>query len=426
MPGLYIPSMVDDDIFDPSTQHQEPGSDGQWSHGYGTDTRYTQMRDPLAQGYDLASDYAHSPLTPHLSSPSMSPVLPQSPSNHFPNVDGLGLSSPSIAPPQSPYDTCLSVSPHPSWKTEPSPQILPPSRNDFARASTFPNPPSLLPPDGIKRPASRSAPQSPYPRYKDPNMSFVFPPVFPESPSMSKYHTMHSPTSPDTSSSTSEPFRHDDHLRSPSTVVEYAGGPESLPPGSSAAHHTFGLPSDRPVVQAPEYFLRQNPVFLPPDSGPPNAYPPPSSAPLGHGFVFAKDVDCMGMNPPLDISPKPEHVRQSLISQYQHWQDSAKVMKIFSKAAKDKVSTVAGLRASLQRRKSIAKFFCEHCNSSFTRKHNLNNHLKSHYGITDLECRHCGNPFTTIPVKKRHEDTCKGNPDRKPSASTKKPAPPEA
>ncbi|CAA7268177.1 unnamed protein product [Cyclocybe aegerita] len=421
MPGLYIPSMVDGDLFEPSTQHQEPGSDGQWSHGFGTDTRYTQMRDPLAQGYDLTSDYAPSPLPTHLSSPSMSPVLPHSPSDNFPNVDGLRLSSPSVSP-YSPYNTGLSVSSHSSGKTEPSPQLLPPSRNDFSRTSAFLNTTSLLPPNGIKRSASRSAPQSPHPTYRDPNMSFIFPPMFPDSPSTSKYHASHSPTSPEISPSISEPFRHDDHLRSPSIVVEYAGGSESAPTGPSTTNHTFGLSSQHPAMQSLEYFQQQSPVFIPPDSGPPNAYAPHSSAPPGHGFAFARDVDTMGMDPLSGASPKPEHIRKSLMSQYQDWQNNAKVMKIFSKAAKDKVSTVAGLRASLQRRKTIAKFFCEHCGSSFTRKHNLNNHLKSHYGITDLECQYCGNPFTTIPVKKRHEDTCKENPDRKPSTSTKKPA----
>lgn len=67
--------------------------------------------------------------------------------------------------------------------------------------------------------------------------------------------------------------------------------------------------------------------------------------------------------------------RKSLMQNYQSFCDENKIIKIFSKAARDRVSTLNGLRASKIRRKNPPKFFCDLCPADFTRKHNLDSGL---------------------------------------------------
>lgn len=121
-----------------------------------------------------------------------------------------------------------------------------------------------------------------------------------------------------------------------------------------------------------------------------------------------------------DMGPqKPQAMRKSLMRHYRTFFDEHKVLRMFGKAAKERVSTLNGLRASASRRKNPAKFFCDWCQSGFTRKHNLDNHMKSHFGITDLACQFCSKAFTTIPVQKRHQETCQSNPNRKAAAASR-------
>lgn len=109
-----------------------------------------------------------------------------------------------------------------------------------------------------------------------------------------------------------------------------------------------------------------------------------------------------------DFKKNPEAMRTSWMADYGRFIDGTKVLKVFSKQAKDKVATLNTLKASAARRKGPAKFKCSiaGCGADFTRKHNLENHLKSHCGVTDRICAVCGKGFTTIPVCKRHQRTC--------------------
>ncbi|KAK2460246.1 hypothetical protein APHAL10511_007635 [Amanita phalloides] len=58
--------------------------------------------------------------------------------------------------------------------------------------------------------------------------------------------------------------------------------------------------------------------------------------------------------------------------------------------------------ASNKRRKNEAKHYCPVCSKALTTKHNVKNHMKSHFNIKDWICVDCGKGFTTGHVLKRH------------------------
>jgi hypothetical protein len=62
--------------------------------------------------------------------------------------------------------------------------------------------------------------------------------------------------------------------------------------------------------------------------------------------------------------------------------------------------------ASNKRRKNEAKHICQLCGRALTTKHNVKNHMKSHFGIKDNKCDDCGKGFTTGHVLKRHWKVC--------------------
>ncbi|KIL58116.1 hypothetical protein M378DRAFT_50439, partial [Amanita muscaria Koide BX008] len=62
--------------------------------------------------------------------------------------------------------------------------------------------------------------------------------------------------------------------------------------------------------------------------------------------------------------------------------------------------------ASNKRRKNEAKHHCSICNRTLTTKHNVKNHMKSHFNIKDHICDDCGKGFTTSHVLKRHWKIC--------------------
>ena len=74
-----------------------------------------------------------------------------------------------------------------------------------------------------------------------------------------------------------------------------------------------------------------------------------------------------------DFKKNPQAMRNFWIADYSHFLDKTKVLKVFSKNAKEKVATINTLKASAARRKGPAKFKCpiEACGADFTRKHNL-------------------------------------------------------
>ncbi len=59
--------------------------------------------------------------------------------------------------------------------------------------------------------------------------------------------------------------------------------------------------------------------------------------------------------------------------------------------------------AAMSRAKAAATFQCPTCNKSFTRNHNLKNHLRSHEGSKPYECGVCGMAFTRKADCDRHE-----------------------
>lgn len=65
---------------------------------------------------------------------------------------------------------------------------------------------------------------------------------------------------------------------------------------------------------------------------------------------------------------------------------------------------------------SEAKFHCDQCPKTFTRRHNLNTHLRTHTGQRPYECAVCGADFTRKFERDRHEQghqnreyMCQGN-----------------
>ncbi|KIK66753.1 hypothetical protein GYMLUDRAFT_118390, partial [Collybiopsis luxurians FD-317 M1] len=61
-------------------------------------------------------------------------------------------------------------------------------------------------------------------------------------------------------------------------------------------------------------------------------------------------------------------------------------------------------RASEKRRRNEPKFYCSipGCGGSFTARHNLLNHMNSHFRIKEYQCVQCGRDFGTAHVLTRH------------------------
>ncbi|KAJ3905570.1 hypothetical protein F5879DRAFT_950038 [Lentinula edodes] len=77
---------------------------------------------------------------------------------------------------------------------------------------------------------------------------------------------------------------------------------------------------------------------------------------------------------------------------------------------KKQVASDALVTAATGRRKNEAAFHCEFpgCEATFTAKHNLHNHLNSHFGIKSFRCPRCLRDFGTPHVLRRHQLICKG------------------
>lgn len=72
------------------------------------------------------------------------------------------------------------------------------------------------------------------------------------------------------------------------------------------------------------------------------------------------------------------------------------------------VASDAVARASQSRRTNAANYTCPECHQTFTAKHNLNNHLNSHYGVRNFHCGvpNCNKSFGTSHVRRRHMIKC--------------------
>ncbi|KJA26195.1 hypothetical protein HYPSUDRAFT_304520 [Hypholoma sublateritium FD-334 SS-4] len=109
-------------------------------------------------------------------------------------------------------------------------------------------------------------------------------------------------------------------------------------------------------------------------------------------------------------SSDPDSIRQTFIETLQRNGGRGNGLSNFSKPTKMEVGTSATWRASERRRKTEPSFFCDLCETGFTRKNGLINHYRSHLGIADKNCIYCGRGFTTSLT--RHMKKCKSNPNR--------------
>ncbi|PBL03344.1 hypothetical protein ARMGADRAFT_12508 [Armillaria gallica] len=75
---------------------------------------------------------------------------------------------------------------------------------------------------------------------------------------------------------------------------------------------------------------------------------------------------------------------------------------------REQVASDAVARASQNRRTNAANYTCNECHQTFTAKHNLNNHLNSHYGVRNFRCSvpNCNKSFGTSHVRRRHMLKC--------------------
>ncbi|KAI5892303.1 uncharacterized protein SCHCODRAFT_02502894 [Schizophyllum commune H4-8] len=72
------------------------------------------------------------------------------------------------------------------------------------------------------------------------------------------------------------------------------------------------------------------------------------------------------------------------------------------------IATDAMRRLSRERRTRPAEYGCNVCGATFTAKHNLRNHLRSHEGRRDFVCAVCQATFINPGVRDRHQSKCTG------------------
>ncbi|KAF7324886.1 hypothetical protein MKEN_00530700 [Mycena kentingensis (nom. inval.)] len=70
------------------------------------------------------------------------------------------------------------------------------------------------------------------------------------------------------------------------------------------------------------------------------------------------------------------------------------------------IGSQAGTIATTNRRKNPAKFLCDRCQKTFTKKHNLNFHIDAHEGRKRYMCDLCRKWFRTPGTLKRHVAKC--------------------
>lgn len=77
--------------------------------------------------------------------------------------------------------------------------------------------------------------------------------------------------------------------------------------------------------------------------------------------------------------------------------------------ARQFIASPAVVAASRARRTpgKLAAYCCPHCDSTFTASHNLQSHIRSHFGVRPYNCKRCGRGFGTKHDCKRHERSCK-------------------
>ncbi|KAF8626938.1 hypothetical protein AX17_006438 [Amanita inopinata Kibby_2008] len=89
------------------------------------------------------------------------------------------------------------------------------------------------------------------------------------------------------------------------------------------------------------------------------------------------------------------------MSSYQFGPASSTSTTTPRKVGSDKIND-----AARKRRRTEPKFQCHLCSQKLTTKHNLKNHLNSHFGIKNNACKVCSRSFTTTSDLKRHLEHC--------------------
>ncbi|KAF8899883.1 hypothetical protein CPB84DRAFT_1779609 [Gymnopilus junonius] len=170
-----------------------------------------------------------------------------------------------------------------------------------------------------------------------------------------------------------------------------------------------------PLTPSPTISVSDDPFLT---SGPFEHYPASSPSPshsFGHPLPSSEPPQPIGISEASECQSHldPANIRAQLLHTFSPdiGDPNAGTLKtLFSKNAKTSVSTPAGRAASALRRKHPARFACQFCDATFTRKLGLENHNKSHLGITDQQCRFCLKLFpNSLP---RHMKRCKDNPER--------------
>ncbi|KAJ8516629.1 hypothetical protein ONZ45_g6098 [Pleurotus djamor] len=75
--------------------------------------------------------------------------------------------------------------------------------------------------------------------------------------------------------------------------------------------------------------------------------------------------------------------------------------------ARSQIATEAVLDASERRRTHPHKYWCQHCRTGFTAKHNLDRHESAHNNEKKFTCELCPSSFTTKADLKRHMEKSK-------------------
>lgn len=113
------------------------------------------------------------------------------------------------------------------------------------------------------------------------------------------------------------------------------------------------------------------------------------------------------LNSDLDLSPLARKMRRLALSDTGVADQSTSTCLPIPSSPGDRVvklavATDAVKRASANRRKRVANFFCTLCGQTFTAKHNLQYHQKSHRNQKDHKCEDCGKEFTAKHDLLRH------------------------
>lgn len=124
----------------------------------------------------------------------------------------------------------------------------------------------------------------------------------------------------------------------------------------------------------------------------------------GIDFLTLKQLD---LNP-VDVSPALVATSEIFGTEQETSHTATDPSSASLTSYREQVASDAVTRASQSRRTNAANYVCEQCKQTFTAKHNLHNHLNSHYGVRNFQCPipGCNKAFGTSHVRRRHLVKC--------------------